>query len=105
VDSLTLGNYVILDKLGQSGMVLLDVDRLIVSVQGYTYCLDPNTGVGLWANSLSGMGVGIPCLTSAHGSTLALSNLAQIAADQERACQQHQSAMQHQPMSHQHHHQ
>ncbi len=76
--------------------VLLDGDRLIVSIQGYTYCLDPNTGIGLWSNPLSGLGVGIPCLTSARGSTLAWSNLAQIAADEERARrQQHQSGSHH----------
>lgn len=84
--------------------VLLDVDRLIVSVQGYTYCLDPSTGDELWSNPLSGMGVGIPCVASAHGSTLAWSNLAQIAADQERARHQQQSNMQHQQMLHQTHH-
>lgn len=83
--------------------VLLDGDRLIVSVQGYTYCLDPNTGAGLWSNPLSGMGVGIPCLASAHGTTLAWSNLAQIAADQQQSQQQQQA--QHQQIVHQHLHQ
>lgn len=79
--------------------VLLDGDRLMVSVQGYTYCLDPNSGVELWANPLSGMGVGIPCLTSAHGSTLAWSAFAQIAAEQ-----QHSQQLQHQQFTHQQHH-
>lgn len=74
--------------------VLLDGDRLMVSVQGYTYCLDPNSGVELWSNPLSGMGVGIPCLTTAHGTTLAWSNLAQIAADQARARSEHDSQSQ-----------
>ncbi|MFM9961161.1 MAG: PQQ-binding-like beta-propeller repeat protein [Planctomycetaceae bacterium] len=83
--------------------VLLDADRLIVSVQGYTYCLDPNNGALLWANPLSGLGVGIPCLASAHGSTLAWSNLAQIAADLEQAQQQQHSQMQQQQIVHQHH--
>lgn len=85
--------------------VLLDGDRLIVSVQGYTYCLDPKTGIVLWSNPLSGLGVGIPCLTSAHGSTLAWSTLAQIAADQQQAHRQHQTDLQHQQIVHQHHHQ
>lgn len=84
--------------------VLLDGDRLIASVQGYTYCLDPNSGIELWSNPLSGMGVGIPCLASAHGSTLAWSTLAQIAADQQ-AQQQQSQHLQHQQMVHQHHHQ
>ena len=86
-----------------SGFVamLLDVDRLIVSVQGYTYCLDPDSGTCLWSNPLSGMGTGIPCLASSRGSTLLWSNLAQIAADQEQAAhQQHSSNMHaHQPPS------
>lgn len=85
--------------------VLLDGDRLIVSIQGYTYCLDPNTGAVLWSNPLSGLGVGIPCLASAHGSTLAWSNLAQIAADLEQAQAQQHSQMQQQQIVHQHIHQ
>ena len=44
--------------------VLLDNDRLICSVQGYTYCLDPINGGQLWANPLKGKGHGIPSLTS-----------------------------------------
>src|SRR5262249_3989014 len=49
--------------------VLLDGDRLIVSVQGYTYCLDPLTGDQWWYNSLKAMGIGVPCLASAQGNT------------------------------------
>jgi outer membrane protein assembly factor BamB len=49
--------------------VLLDGDRLIVSVQGYTHCLDPASGEELWNNPLKGMGVGTPCLASARGNT------------------------------------
>jgi outer membrane protein assembly factor BamB len=47
--------------------VLLDGDRLIVSVVGYTYCLDPATGTQLWANELPGMGTGVATLCSARG--------------------------------------
>ena len=43
--------------------VLPDGDRLIVSVQGYTYCLDAETGRLIWQNHLEGMGYGIPSLT------------------------------------------
>lgn len=50
-------------------VVLLDGDRLIVSVQGYVHCLDPATGDELWHNPLKGMGVGTPCLASARGNT------------------------------------
>ncbi|HEX3869905.1 MAG TPA: PQQ-binding-like beta-propeller repeat protein [Pirellulales bacterium] len=49
--------------------VLLDGDRLIASVQGYTYCLDPLTGGQLWYNPLKGMGTGVPCLASVRGTT------------------------------------
>jgi outer membrane protein assembly factor BamB len=49
--------------------VLIDGDRLIVSVQGYTYCLDPGTGEEVWRNPLKGMGVGTPCLASIRGSS------------------------------------
>lgn len=52
-----------------SGYVVLlyDTDRLIASVQGYTYCLDPSTGAELWSNPLKGFGVGVPCLASISG--------------------------------------
>ncbi|UCD75668.1 MAG: PQQ-binding-like beta-propeller repeat protein [Phycisphaerales bacterium] len=49
--------------------VLLDGDRLIVSVQGYVYCLDPIFGQEVWDNPLKGFGLGIPCLASARGHT------------------------------------
>jgi hypothetical protein len=55
-------------KQGSGFVVLLyDGDRLIASVQGYTYCLDPATGEEMWANPLKGMGVGAPCLASISG--------------------------------------
>jgi outer membrane protein assembly factor BamB len=49
--------------------VLLDGDRLIVSVQGYTYCLDPITGNQLWYNPLKGFGVGTATIASIYGNT------------------------------------
>ena len=54
-----------------SGFValLIDGDRLLVSVEGYTYCLQPLTGKGLWYNRLMGYGTGIPSLASVHGSS------------------------------------
>ena len=42
------GGYVSLLPLGSQ--------QLIVSVNGYTYCLDPRTGAQLWANDLPGFG-------------------------------------------------
>jgi hypothetical protein len=46
----------------KSGYVslLLDGDRLIVSTNGYLYCLDPLTGKVLWHNPLTGFGMGAP---------------------------------------------
>jgi outer membrane protein assembly factor BamB len=49
--------------------LLVDGDRLIVSVQGYTYCLDPLSGSEMWSNPLKGLGVGTACLASARGNT------------------------------------
>jgi outer membrane protein assembly factor BamB len=49
--------------------LLVDGDRLIVSAQGYTYCLDPLNGAELWRNDLEGLGIGVPCLASVRGST------------------------------------
>ena len=49
--------------------VLLDGERLVVSVQGYTYCLDPVTGTQLWDNPLKGYGLGIPSLVSMRGNS------------------------------------
>ena len=54
----------------KSGYVtlLLDGDRLIVSTNGYIYCLDPLTGRILWNNPLRGYGMGAPTsLTSSRG--------------------------------------
>lgn len=51
-------------------ILLLDGDRLIVSVNGYTSCLDPCTGEILWKNDLPGTGVGIPSLASARGGSI-----------------------------------
>ena len=56
-----------------SGFVVLlyDTDRLIASVQGYTYCLDPATGTQMWSNPLKGFGLGVPCLASISGVSMA----------------------------------
>ena len=56
----------------KSGYVtlLLDGDRLIVSTNGYIYCLDPLTGRIRWHNPLKGYGSGAPtALISARGQT------------------------------------
>lgn len=61
--------------------VLLDGDRLIVSVIGYTYCLDALTGRELWSNELEGMGTGVVSLASVRGGCASV--LMQAAADDE----------------------
>jgi outer membrane protein assembly factor BamB len=66
---------------------LLDGDRIIASVQGYTYCLDALTGEQYWANPLKGLGLGVPCITSIHGSSGSAAAAALIAQAQQQ--QQH----------------
>jgi outer membrane protein assembly factor BamB len=58
-------------KKGRSSYVaiLLDADRLIVSISGYTYGLDALTGEELWFNPLKGFGYGTPTLCSLHGNS------------------------------------
>ena len=51
-------------------LLLLNEQRLIVSINGYTYCLDPLCGEARWYNELAGFG---SCVTSIaalgrHGS-------------------------------------
>jgi outer membrane protein assembly factor BamB len=65
--------------------ILLDGDRVIASVRGYTYCLDPLTGQQLWANELPGLGTGIPSLASIYGNTGAAAAAAVIAQQQAAA--------------------
>ncbi len=69
-----------------SGFVslLLDGDRLIASVNGYTYCLEPLFGQQVWANPLRGFGVGVPSLASVRGMTGA-SGMGARAAQQQHA--------------------
>jgi outer membrane protein assembly factor BamB len=47
--------------------LLLDGDRLIVSVVGYTYCLDPANGNQVWFNALPGFGTGVASIASVRG--------------------------------------
>jgi outer membrane protein assembly factor BamB len=68
--------------------LLVDGDRLIVSCQGYTYCIDPMFGQLVWSNPLEGMGVGIPCLASIHGTsagTAPVSAAAAVESEQQAA--------------------
>lgn len=47
--------------------LLLDGDRLIVSVVGYMYCLDPLYGAEVWKNPLRGTGTGVAAIVSMRG--------------------------------------
>lgn len=45
-------------------LLLLDSERLIASINGYTYGLDPATGTQLWYNPLHGFGTGVVSLAA-----------------------------------------
>ncbi len=49
--------------------LMLDGDRLIVSVNGYIYCLDPATGELLWNNDTKGCGTGVTSIVSVRGQS------------------------------------
>jgi len=68
---------------GYVSLLLTDDRHLIVSVSGYTYCLDPATGQQMWFNELKGYGVGVASLASLSGSSAAHPTIA--AAEQEAA--------------------
>jgi outer membrane protein assembly factor BamB len=65
--------------------VMLDGDRLIVSVNGYMYCLDPLFGQVVWNNPLKGLGVGVTSLTSVRGSVNGAEAAAAAAQQQQQA--------------------
>jgi outer membrane protein assembly factor BamB len=65
--------------------LLLDGDRLIVSVMGYTYCLDPVTGEQLWFNELTGFGSGVASIASLWGSVQNVAAAASQEAEQRDA--------------------
>lgn len=60
--------------------LLLDGDRLIVSVQGCMYALDAATGRELWANDMVGFGYGVASLASVRGGSSSGDHLASCAA-------------------------
>jgi outer membrane protein assembly factor BamB len=65
--------------------IILDGDRLIASLSGYTYCLDPLSGEQLWYNPLKGFGHGTPCLASIHSNSGSVAAAAIIAKQQAAA--------------------
>jgi len=70
-----------------SGFVslLLDGDRLIASVQGYTYCLDPLFGQQVWSNEMKGFGTGTTSLVSMNGTSGSSAAAAAVQAQQAAA--------------------
>lgn len=48
---------------------VLDGDRLIVSVNGYMYCLDPLSGEELWYNETKGHGTGVATIVSTRSNS------------------------------------
>ena len=70
-----------------SGFVslLLDGDRLIASVNGYMYCLDPLYGQFVWENPLKGLGTGVTSLATIRGSSGSAEAAAIIAQQQAAA--------------------
>ena len=67
--------------------ILVNGDRIIVSVQGYTYCLEPTTGSQVWFNELKGKGTRTPNLASLRGSSSQMPAHAKLAADAAAASQ------------------
>ena len=64
--------------------LLLDDDQLMVSVQGYTYCLNPLTGEEIWRNPLAGFGCGIPTMVSVNGSSSGAAAVSEIQRQEEQ---------------------
>lgn len=49
---------------GYVSLLLPNQTRLIVSVNGYTYCLNPLTGEQYWFNELEGFGSGVASIAA-----------------------------------------
>jgi len=65
--------------------LLLDGDRLIVSINGYIWCLNPLTGELLWHNPLTGMGMSVASITSVRGGKSADEMLIRAAESDDAA--------------------
>jgi outer membrane protein assembly factor BamB len=47
---------------GDVAILIQDTQRMYVSADGYTYCLNPMTGEQIWCNEMEDMGCGHPTL-------------------------------------------
>ncbi len=72
--------------------MLLDGDRLIVSTNGYLYCLEPLTGRILWEQPLRGYRTGIAALCSVRGKSEDGTISQQHAAEARRQAESHHAA-------------
>jgi hypothetical protein len=66
---------------GYVSLLLLDESRLIASVNGYTYCLDPLSGGERWCNELPGFGTGVTAIAALGRTNVHDLLLAAAAAD------------------------
>jgi outer membrane protein assembly factor BamB len=70
---------------GYVSLLLPNETHLIVSVNGYTYCLNPLTGEQIWFNELDGFGSGVTSIAALnqynpHDVLLAVAAAADAAA-------------------------
>ena len=70
---------------GYVSLLPLNSQQLIVSVNGYTYCLDPRTGAQVWANDLPGFGSQVASLAAAGRHTPPPLSLGAAATDAANA--------------------
>jgi len=64
--------------------LMLDGDRLIVSVNGYMYCLDPGSGELLWNNDTKGCGTGVTSIVSVRGQSSHAHLMGAVAIENQR---------------------
>ena len=76
---------------GYVSLLLLNEDRLIASVNGYTYCLDPLRGEERWYNELSGFGSGVTSIVAAGMQNPHNTILSAAASDAAAAAQRNAS--------------
>ncbi len=70
---------------GYVTMLPLDEHRLIVSVVGYTYCLDALTGKQHWFNGLSGFGSGVASIVALNKNSPHDAVIAAASADAQQS--------------------
>ena len=64
--------------------ILVQVPDVYVSVAGYTYCLNADTGQQKWFNKLAGMGTGTATL-ALNGRSAEFGSQAAVTAQQQQA--------------------